>query len=114
MAATFSYKIDGVRTGTIGNLTDVIKQVNFTLIGTEEGVSFSLPGQVKLDDPNPTNFIQFNNLTEQQVADWIDVKDEVFPMKNHIQFVLDKKVLESKLTEKPMPWAPPPSPSPEV
>lgn len=115
MSATFTYKIDGVRTATVGNLTDVVKQVNFTITGEEEGLSFSLPSQVKLEDPDPNNFVQFSNLTEQEVIAWVAGRtDIVGPMKDHIQMVLNRMVQEAQLQSKPLPWAPvtPPEPAP--
>ena len=48
MSATYEIKINGIRTGAVGNLTDVIRKVEFTVRGTEEGQSFELPQTVDL------------------------------------------------------------------
>lgn len=112
MAATFEIKINAIRTGTVGGLTDVIKRADFTVRGTESGQSFELPQTVEVADPDPANFIQFANVSEADVVRWVE---ETFPnmegVKAHIQFVLDKEVAKAAFENKPMPWVPAPAPS---
>jgi hypothetical protein len=103
---TYSYKVDSIRTANVGDLQNVIKQVNYTATGTESDKSFSLPGKVVLDDPNPESFINFENLTESQVIAWIEERPENLGIKNHIKLVVDKMVAEASLQEKTLPWAP--------
>jgi hypothetical protein len=109
---SYSYKVDSVRTATVGGLQNVVKQVNYTATGTDSGQSFSLPGKVVLDDPDPQSFISFQNLTEPQVIAWIEQSPENLGVKNHIQLVVDKMIQEATYQETDMPWAPPPAPTP--
>jgi hypothetical protein len=113
MSLTYDIKVDSVRTATVGNLTNVIKQVNYTVTGTDSGQSFSLPTKVVLDDPQPESFISFENLTEAQVIEWVADRPETTSVKNHIQLVVDKMVQEAVYQESNLPWAPPPAPAPE-
>lgn len=113
MSATFEIKINAIRTGTVGELTDVIKRVDFTVKGTEQGQSFELPHSIEIADPDPAQFIQLANVTEANVITWVEGN---FPsmdsVKAHIQYVLDREVAKAALTEAPLPWAT--APEPEV
>lgn len=105
--ASFNIKIDAIRVTNIGDLTNVIKKVEWTMNGTEEGQTFSLPQVTDLGDPDPENFVQFAELTEENVVAWIESTETRLPsIKAHIQMVLDKEVQKAALETKPLPWAP--------
>ena len=105
--ATFTIKVNSIRTATLGEYTDVVKQVDWTLTGEESGQKFDLPQTTALGDPEAANFVPLANLTEAEVAVWIEATDTRIPgIKAHIQFVLDKEVAKSTLASTPMPWAP--------
>jgi hypothetical protein len=107
--AAFTIKVSGIRTATVGNRTNVVKQVDWTLIGEESGQKFELPQTTALQDPNGQEFIELANLTEANVVTWIEATDTRIPgIKAHIQFVLDKEVAKSALASTSMPWAPVP------
>lgn len=107
--ATFEIKITAIRTGAVGNLTDVVRKVDFTVKGTEEGQSFELPQTVDLGDPAPESFIQLSALTEANVVAFVESAfTNMDGVKAHIQYVLDKEVAKHALTAAPLPWAPAP------
>jgi len=108
----YSIKIDGVKTATVGSLTNVVKQVNYTVTGTRSGQSFSLPTKVVLADPEPQNFVSFQNLTESQVVAWVENLPETTSVKAHIQLVVNRMVQEASYQESNVPWAPTPPPTP--
>ena len=112
--ATFTYKVNGIRTATVGDRTNVVKQVDWTLVGTEAGQTFELPQTTPLADPNGQAFIELANLTEADVVAWIEATETRLPgIKAHIQFVLDREVAKTALAATPMPWAPvEPTPEP--
>lgn len=113
MSATFKIRIDSVRTGAVDALSNVIRKVEFTLIGTEGGQVFQLPGFADLADPDPSNFVPFSGLTEEQVAGFVESSFAGMPaMKAHVQSVLDKEIAKATLENTPLPWAPPPAPMP--
>jgi hypothetical protein len=110
--ATFTIKVTGLRTTTVGDKTNVVKQVDWTLSGEEAGQKFELPQTTQLPDPNGQPFIPLGELTEADVVAWIEANDDRIPgIKSHIQFVLDREVAKSTLTATTMPWAPVPEPS---
>lgn len=118
MSATFTIKINGIRTATVNGLENTVKQVDWTMVGEEAGVSFELPQTTNLEDPDSANFVQLSSLTEAAVAAWVEATaTNVDGIKAHIQFVLDKEVAKQSLASTPMPWAPvvetpEPAPSP--
>lgn len=112
MSATFSIIVNAVRTTTLGDLVDVVKQVDWTLRGEEAEQTFDLPQSTVLPDADPENFVSFADLTSAQVAGWIESYEDgrIPAIKQHIQFVLDREVAKAALESKPLPWAPAPEP----
>lgn len=105
--ATFTTKINGIRTTTVGERANVVKQVDWTLVGEESGQKFELPQTTTLADPDGQPFVELANLTEAEVIAWVEATDTRIPgIKAHIQFVLDKEVAKTALASTPMPWAP--------
>ena len=105
--AAFTIKINGLRTATVNGLENTVKQVDWTLVGEESGQKFELPQTTSLGNPDAEGFVPLANLTETAVAAWIEATETRLPgIKAHIQFVLDKEVAKSALTNAPMPWAP--------
>lgn len=116
MSATFTIKINAIRTATVGDKPDVVKQVEWTMQGTQEGQTFELPQTTTLADPNGQPFIPLAQLTEAEVTAWIEATDtRIEAIKAHIQYVLDQEVAKAALAATPMPWAPvvEPTPAPE-
>lgn len=113
MSATFETKINAIRTGTVGELTNVVKRVEFTVKGTEQGQSFELPQSVDLADPQSEAFVPLAQVTETNVVAWVEENfTNMDGVKAHIQSVLDKEVAKAALAEAPLPWAPAPAPEP--
>lgn len=107
MAATFTIKINGIRTTTVGERANVVKQVDWTMSGEEASQKFELPQNTTLADPDGQSFIDLANLTEAEVAAWVEATEpNIEGIKAHIQFVLDKEVAKIALAPTPMPWAP--------
>lgn len=112
--ANFEIVVTGIRTTTVGNLTDVVKQVEWTMKGTKDGQAFDLPQKTELGDPDPGSFIPLSSITDPQVmVGWVEQNEpRLNAIKAHIQLVLDKMVAEANLAQTPLPWAPPPAPMP--
>lgn len=107
--AAFTININSIRTATVNGLENTVKQVDWTLTGTESGQSFALPQTTNLGDPAAEGFVPLANLTETAVAAWIEATEtNMDGIKSHIQFVLSKEVAKATLAETPMPWAPAP------
>jgi hypothetical protein len=113
--ATFTTTITGIRTTTVGELTNVVKHVEWVLKGTEAGQSFELPQKTMMGEPDSQDFIPLASLTPEAVTAWIEAADaERMPgIKSHIQYVIDKMVVEASMQTAPLPWAPA-EPAPET
>lgn len=115
MSATFETKINAIRTGTVGELTNVVKRVEFTVKGTEQGQSFELPQSIEIADPDPVAFIALASVTEANVIQWVNENfTNMGAVQAHIQSVLDKEVAKAALADSPLPWAPAPAPEPSA
>jgi len=107
MAATFTIKINKISTATIGQLTGVIRAVDFTVIGTDSGQTFELPQNIVLKEPEQETFIQLANLTEADVVSFVEASyDNMDGLKTHIQIVLNREIEKAGLTDTPLPWNP--------
>lgn len=111
VTASFEILITGIRTATVGSLTNVVKQVEWTMRGTEQNQVFELPQKTELGDPDADNFVALESIMDPAViVSWIEAADPRIPaIKAHIQFVLNKQVAEAALASTPLPWAPVPT-----
>jgi hypothetical protein len=104
--ADFTIRITGLRTQTVAGVPGVVKQVDWTITGTEAGQVFSLSQTTTVPDPDTANFIPLAQLTEAEVVAWIETHDIRLPgIKQHIQLVLDRQTAQAALEPTPMPWA---------
>ena len=107
MTATFTTRVTNIRTGAVGDLTDVIKRVDFNVIGTEGGQTFELPQSIEIADPDPAVFIRLPNVTEADVIRWIGENfTNTEAVQLHIQRVLNDMMVKASFEPKPMPWQP--------
>lgn len=117
MAITYTIKINGARVHTQGGLTDVVKEVDASMTGTDGEASFTLPFSVQLAEADAETFTAFASLTEAQLVEWVEAETEKLEsMKAHIALVVAKEVEKLALTQKPLPWAstePTPTPTAE-
>ena len=105
--ADFTFKVTGLSTITLGDKLNVIKQVDWTLIGNEAGQTFELPQTTQLPEPSGDSFTPLEKLTEVEVIQWIESNEpSLSSIKTHIQYVLDKEVAKASLAKVSMPWAP--------
>ena len=116
MALTYEYKVTSlkVRNETVANTTfeNAIVQTYWTLTGTDEtGNEGTFSGATPFTaDPTDSSgpFIPFDQLTEQDVIDWISNVVETNPgYKDHINAQIQKQINEkiSPITEPSLPWA---------
>lgn len=118
MAIVYSYKINAARVVAQDGLTDVIKEVEVTVTGTDGAAKFDLPTTVKLGAADPGSFTAFGDLTEEQILAWLDIPPTpgmpttLEGVKAHIAFVVAKEVEKLAMEQKPLPWAPAPEVAP--
>lgn len=102
--ADFTIKVNGLRTKTVGANSNVVKEVEWTLIGKQDTCNFELPQSTQLPDPIE-NFIPITDLTESEVISWIENNESrLLGIKAHIQLVLDQQSLKNNLEVVKMPW----------
>jgi hypothetical protein len=106
MAITYTYKVHGARVASENGLTDVVKEMDITVTGTEGTATFSLPTTVKLDAPEAETFVAFSSLTEDAMIAWISSTSMLENIKQHIGLVIAKELEKAALTSKTLPWAP--------
>ena len=105
--AEFTITINDIRTTSINGLDDAVKEVSWTLTGTEGGQTFDLPQNTVLGDPDPDNFLLLQNLTQELVTSWVEADvSKLNSVKAHIQYVLTKQIATASLTTVRKPWAP--------
>lgn len=112
MAIVYSYKVNGVRVITEGGLADVVKEVEFSVIGQDGAARFELPVAVKLADADASDFTAFGDLTEEQIVSWVESDPSLEGTKAHIAYVVEKEAAKLAMESKPLPWAPAPLPAP--
>lgn len=108
MAIVYSYKINAARVVAQGDLTDVVKEVEVTVTGTEGAAKFELPTTVKLGDADPESFTAFSSLTEEQLISWVENDTAIDNIKAHIAMIVAKEAERLAMEQKPLPWAPAP------
>ena len=114
MAIVYSYKINAARVAAQDGLTDVIKEVEVTVTGTDGAAKFDLPTTVKLGAADPGSFTAFTALTEEQLVSWVENDPSLDGTKSHIAFVVAKEAEKLAMEQKPLPWAPVPDPAAPV
>lgn len=112
MAIVYSYKINAARVAAQDGLTDVVKEVEVTVTGTDGAAKFDLPVTVKLADADAQSFTAFDQLTEEQIIGWVENDPSLDGTKAHIAFVVAKEVEKLASESKPLPWAPAPEVAP--
>lgn len=67
------------------NFLNNIKSFKIRITGTEGGESHYVDDEILLDMPSEDSFIEYQNLTEQNLIDWYQdgIREEM--AKNHIQ-----------------------------
>lgn len=79
---------------TINNLSNVVINVHWKLTLTFQGITDSIEGVYPLDRPVEESFVDYNNLTEAQVFDWIFNA----PVDKHrFKYPLNKEEIENLL-----------------
>jgi hypothetical protein len=86
-------------------LENVVYQAQFKYIAKSEDRQYSavMSGSCPIQDPDPENFIPFEDLTEQMVSDWVlDIVDF-----EQYQQILDEQITKKQyptVESKDVPW----------
>lgn len=119
MAITYTWSLTSLKKKTSGDLNDIIVQTYWQKKGTDgdgnEG-TFSGATPFDPDQVDPENFTTFEDLTEEQVLDWI----KAVVVGNYEQHVNEKIAEQIEAKKNPVievssgafPWSPPSSDTP--
>lgn len=111
MANTYNWKINklDVKKEQDG-LTDVVYDIHYTYTGTssdtdDDGNAYtaSMIGAKKIEAPDPENYIQFDQLTKDQVVAWLEESLEVDELNNTLDTIISELVTPS-IESKNAPW----------
>ena len=88
---TYNFKINAVDCYTSKDgLEKVAYNVHWSYFGTDGTHTASMIGVQSIGEPNPENFVAFEDLTEEQVIGWISASMDVEKMQEN----LDKQLAE--------------------
>ena len=111
MAITYTWEVTGIKTTSLGSISDVIVQTYWKKIGTDEnGNEGTFSGATPFTaDPtdNSGPFIPFADLTEENVLDWI--KSVVIGhYEQHVNEQIKKQIDDkiNPIVDATLPWAP--------
>ncbi len=107
MNITYTYKITKLEVIPLYNgLENVITIIRFKYDGvdSESGFSGSFIGACPVNRPESDNFIQFVNLTEQNVIEWVQNNHPVGHMQEQIIKQIENQI-NSLNTEIDLPWS---------
>ena len=82
-----------------GNLSNVVRDVHWKVTATKDGIKRDLDAFVRLSAPSSNNFTDYDNLTQDQVVEWVKSTLDV----NAIEASLANEF--SVTTNKSLPWA---------
>lgn len=111
MAITYTWKVTGLKTREVAGTQGVVVQTYWEKIGTDEdGTEGKFSGATPFTaDPTDESgpFIPFEQLTEQDVIDWIK-KVVVGSYEEHVNQKIQEQIDSKKnpIVDATMPWAP--------
>lgn len=81
-------------------LQDIAKLIRYTIIATDSRkVKFEKQDELKLSSPDPSNFVPYFDLTEEQVKKWIEESDQYKENIKELNDILSQAQISSEL-----PW----------
>lgn len=106
---TFDYDVRNLMVKDIGDLKNVVVSFTFVITAVKNNVERASFFPVDLDPPT-NNFLQFENLTKQQVVDWARATvgaDQIAALQNGLEGVIDEHIQSaaSQVKSMPPPWA---------
>ena len=110
MAITHSWKITSVKKGNVDNLQDVVLNVRWEKIGTDEqGNVGKFSGATPFTAPHASAFVPFNELNEALVLGWVQAV-VVDSYEQHVNEQIEKQIDAVKnpvveVADKDLPWA---------
>lgn len=113
MANTFTWVITQMDTiPNFNGFTNFVTRVYWKYIGTNENnTSSSIDGYVEFDERGPNPYIEYDNITEEEVKNWLNGYTSVGEM----QSIISQRIYNIEnppIVNLPFPWIPSPTPTP--
>ena len=100
---TYDWIITQINVNPVENdLTDVVKVIHWRYRASDDVNSTEIFGTVDLSSVNPTDFVQYSDLTKEIVVSWLEASLDVENLKDSLQKTLDE--LKAKPVAKELPW----------
>jgi len=103
MANTYTHRVISLKKEN-GVYLNMIKSFVIEVTASDGTNSFSKEYTVKIDLPEPEDFVEYNNLTEQDIISWLTTNDLEYEF---IKTDIDKELEESLQddVESNFPWS---------
>ena len=107
MTITYTFKVNKIEVApTLGELSNVVTRVRYDYKGVDEnGVEGVFAGVTPMPAPESTDFKQLNELTEEDVINWLEVHADKPHMHERIAEQIRGQI-EPTHVDVPLPWAP--------
>lgn len=101
----FKWQIEWMKSKpTVDGLNNVVVSAGWRCTGVQDEHSSTVYGSCNFSDPNPENFVQYDNLTEQQVLEWCwSVGVDKASAEEAIQTQINEKITPPVVMN-PLPW----------
>jgi hypothetical protein len=105
MANTYTWQITQMDTiPDFSGFTNFVTRVYWKYIGANENnISSSIVGYVEFDERGPNPYIEYNDLTEEDVINWLDTYASV----DELQNIISQKIFDIEnppTVNLPLPW----------
>ena len=80
----YSWIVDDLQCANENGLSNVVKVIHWRLIGADGSFSYTIIGVTVIEEPDPVTFIQFSNLTEDKVIEFISAYENIPALKSDI------------------------------
>lgn len=96
---TYNFKINAVDCYTSKDgLEKVAYNVHWSYFGTDGTHTASMIGVQSIEEPDPENFVSFEDLTEEQVVGWISASMDIEQMQANLDSQIAELAAPSKVT----------------
>lgn len=106
MKIKYDWKVDNMKIApTLDELTNVVTQVSYSYIATDEdsGESISYPLTFNPDAPNK-EFKKYEKLSEEDVINWVKTTYDLTAINSYLTKQIEEKI-GTKYTPAELPWA---------
>jgi hypothetical protein len=87
---------------SLNGLNDVVDTVHWKYFAKDNSISENVYGSIKLSAPKISSFITYDDITEDNIKEWLENNLDL----EYYKEILNKKINKSKEQKKSFPWEP--------